>query len=343
MATQRILDFLADRRPEGPCLVVDLDVVRDNYLRFARAMPATRIFYAVKANPAPEVLSLLAGLGSSFDTASVPEIEMALAAGATPDRISFGNTIKKERDVARAHALGVSLFAVDSSRKSRRSPAPRPAPACSAASSPTARAPSGRCRASSAARPTWRSTCSPMPMRSASTPMASRSMSARSRPTCRPGTRPSAQAAAIFRTLGGARHHAFDGQSRRRLPGPLSEGRAAGRPLCPCHPEGARQAFRQCHPGDDHRAGPRHGRRCRRDQGRGRAGVEEAGGRRQALGLSRHRQVRRPRRDDGGGDPLSDPHARATAMRRRRASSPVRPATVPTCSTRRRRTTCRSR
>jgi ornithine decarboxylase len=114
MATQRILDFLAGQRPEGPCLVVDLDVVRDNYLSFARAMPATRIFYAVKANPAPEILSLLAGLGSSFDTASLPEIEMALLAGATADRISFGNTVKKERDIARAHALGVTLFAVDS-------------------------------------------------------------------------------------------------------------------------------------------------------------------------------------------------------------------------------------
>jgi ornithine decarboxylase len=114
MATQRILDFFATRRPEGPCLVVDLDAVRDNYLGFARAMPDTRIFYAVKANPAPEILSLLADLGSSFDTASVPEIEMALIAGATPERISYGNTIKKERDIARAHQLGVDLFAVDS-------------------------------------------------------------------------------------------------------------------------------------------------------------------------------------------------------------------------------------
>jgi ornithine decarboxylase len=114
MATQRILDFLAGERPVGPCLVLDLDVVRDNYLSFARAMPATRIFYAVKANPAPQILSLLAELGSSFDTASLPEIEMALAAGATPERISFGNTVKKERDIARAHGLGVSLFAVDS-------------------------------------------------------------------------------------------------------------------------------------------------------------------------------------------------------------------------------------
>src|ERR1700731_1408702 len=115
--TERIRDFLRRRRDEGlddgPCLVVDLDVVRDNYQAFAKALPDTRVFYAVKANPAPEVLRLLAGLGSCFDTASVAEIEMVLAAGATPERISFGNTIKKERDIARAHALGVRLFAVD--------------------------------------------------------------------------------------------------------------------------------------------------------------------------------------------------------------------------------------
>ena len=112
-ATARIRDFLRDRRPEGPCLVVDLEVIADNYKAFTRAMPDTRIFYAVKANPAPEVLKLLADLGSCFDTASVAEIEMALNAGATPDRISYGNTIKKERDIARAHHYGISMFAVD--------------------------------------------------------------------------------------------------------------------------------------------------------------------------------------------------------------------------------------
>jgi ornithine decarboxylase len=111
--TQRIRDFLRHRQADGPCLVVDLDVVRDNYLGFAKALPDTRVFYAVKANPAPEVLSLLAGLGSCFDTASVAEIEMVLAAGATAERISYGNTIKKERDIARAYTLGVRLYAVD--------------------------------------------------------------------------------------------------------------------------------------------------------------------------------------------------------------------------------------
>src|ERR1700683_1131900 len=115
--TERIREFLRCRRDEGrddgPCLVVDLDVVRENYQAFAKTLPDSRVFYAVKANPAPELLTLLAKLGSCFDTASVAEIEMVLAAGATPDRISYGNTIKKERDIARAFALGIRLFAVD--------------------------------------------------------------------------------------------------------------------------------------------------------------------------------------------------------------------------------------
>ncbi|TDH35014.1 type III PLP-dependent enzyme [Pseudohoeflea suaedae] len=114
MTTARILEFLRTRRPDGPCVVVDLDVVRDNFQSFRQALPDSSIYYAVKANPAPEILRLLAGLGSNFDCASVAEIEMALKAGASASRISYGNTIKKERDIARAFALGVNLFAVDS-------------------------------------------------------------------------------------------------------------------------------------------------------------------------------------------------------------------------------------
>ena len=111
--TDRIKEFLARHREDGPRLVVDLEVVRENYRGFAKALPDTRVFYAVKANPAPEILDLLARLGSCFDTASVTEIEQAMAAGATADRISYGNTIKKEADIARAYALGIRLFAVD--------------------------------------------------------------------------------------------------------------------------------------------------------------------------------------------------------------------------------------
>lgn len=113
MVTERIRDFVRANREDGPYVVVDLDIVRDNYRKLTRALPESRVFYAVKANPAPEILRMLVQLGSCFDTASVPEIEQVLAAGATSDRISFGNTIKKERDIRRAFELGVRLFAVD--------------------------------------------------------------------------------------------------------------------------------------------------------------------------------------------------------------------------------------
>ena len=186
--TERIREFLRKRNDDGPCLVVDLDVVRDNYTAFAKALPDTRVFYAVKANPAPEVLSLLAKLGSCFDTASVAEIEMALAAGATPDRISYGNTIKKERDIARAYALGVRLFAVD----------------CKAEVEKIARAAPGSrvfCRIlSDCVGAEWplsrKFGCEPAmavdvlehALKPASSRMASRSMSARSSATSMPGT-----------------------------------------------------------------------------------------------------------------------------------------------------------
>lgn len=107
--TPKIEEFLNDRAPETPFLVVDLDVVARNYRQLSASLPAARVYYAVKANPAPEILDVLAGLGSCFDAASILEIEACLAAGADPEQISFGNTIKKERDIARAFAQGIRL------------------------------------------------------------------------------------------------------------------------------------------------------------------------------------------------------------------------------------------
>lgn len=114
MVTQKVLNFLADYREDGPVLVVDLNTVRENFKSFRESLPDSKVYYAVKANPDPKILQMLADNGSSFDCASVPEIRMALAAGASPDRISYGNTIKKERDIKAAYGLGIRLFAVDS-------------------------------------------------------------------------------------------------------------------------------------------------------------------------------------------------------------------------------------
>jgi ornithine decarboxylase len=112
--TEKIRKFLDERKPETPCLVVDLDIVADNYRALAHALPQADIFYAVKANPAKEVLTTVLALGSNFDTASIFEIETCLNIGASPDRIAFGNTVKKARDIAKAYDYGIDLFAFDS-------------------------------------------------------------------------------------------------------------------------------------------------------------------------------------------------------------------------------------
>ncbi|MCC6468833.1 MAG: type III PLP-dependent enzyme [Alphaproteobacteria bacterium] len=111
---RKIARFLAENRPATPCLVFDLASVEQKYREIEKAMPETRIYYAVKANPAPDILKLLVKLGSCFDVASVPEVELCLAAGAKPENLSYGNTIKKERDIATAYERGVRLYAFDS-------------------------------------------------------------------------------------------------------------------------------------------------------------------------------------------------------------------------------------
>ncbi|HLY45017.1 MAG TPA: type III PLP-dependent enzyme [Stellaceae bacterium] len=110
----KIAHFLSAHSPETPCLVVDLDLIAEAYDLLSRYLSIASIYYAVKANPAPEIVAMLAGKGSNFDVASPAEIALCLDNGAVAERLSFGNTIKKERDIAFAHARGVRLFAFDS-------------------------------------------------------------------------------------------------------------------------------------------------------------------------------------------------------------------------------------
>jgi ornithine decarboxylase len=112
--TPKIAQFLVQHQPATPCLVMDIDRVETNFRALQRALPLARIYYAVKANPAHQVLERLVGLSSHFDAASIEEIEVCLDAGARPAEISFGNTIKKVSAIQRAHAAGVTLFAFDS-------------------------------------------------------------------------------------------------------------------------------------------------------------------------------------------------------------------------------------
>jgi ornithine decarboxylase len=111
--TPKIARYLIDHQPETPCLVLDVDRVESNFRTLQATLPLARIYYAVKANPAAPVLERLVRLDSSFDAASMEEIDLCLAAGARPDAISYGNTVKKTSAIARAHAAGISMFAFD--------------------------------------------------------------------------------------------------------------------------------------------------------------------------------------------------------------------------------------
>jgi ornithine decarboxylase len=107
-------------RPETPVLAVDLEVIEAKYLELRQHFPIASIYYAVKANPAPQIVALLESLGASFDVASRSELEMCRALGVHPMRLSYGNTIKKSADIAYAFACGVRRFAFDSEAELRK-------------------------------------------------------------------------------------------------------------------------------------------------------------------------------------------------------------------------------
>ena len=99
-----------------PYLVMDLNMVREKYKLMKRLYNPATIYYAVKANPNRQVLQALADEGACFDVASRGEIDLVLSldGSITPDRLSYGNTIKKPVAIEHAYAKGVRLFAYDS-------------------------------------------------------------------------------------------------------------------------------------------------------------------------------------------------------------------------------------
>lgn len=101
--TQRQLKALASKYGT-PIVVVDHDVVRKNYATFRKHLPKVQAYYAVKANPAPEIIRTLYRAGASFDVASLAEFMLVyenikdLPAKEQQDfiwdRIIFANTTK---------------------------------------------------------------------------------------------------------------------------------------------------------------------------------------------------------------------------------------------------------
>jgi len=107
------LKAFADTK-ETPCLVVDRQIFRQQLNALQHNFPYAKVYYAIKANPMVELLEILRDEGCCFDVASRYELDKVLALGVSGDRISYGNTIKKARDIRYFHEQGVTLFASDS-------------------------------------------------------------------------------------------------------------------------------------------------------------------------------------------------------------------------------------
>ena len=111
--TIRIENAITDAKITTPCLIIDREQVAKNYRQICHQMKDIDIFYAVKANPNPSILSLLTTKGAYFDCASFQEITLVIASGCPPSKISFGSTLKKSEDIASAYKAGVRYFTFD--------------------------------------------------------------------------------------------------------------------------------------------------------------------------------------------------------------------------------------
>ncbi len=115
MITEKIKNFIENNKElETPFLVLDLEVVSNQYDKIKSAFTGCDIYYALKANPAKQILTLLNDKQSKFDAASLNEINLCLSQGILPENISWGSTIKKSHEIAKAYEKGVRLFAFDS-------------------------------------------------------------------------------------------------------------------------------------------------------------------------------------------------------------------------------------
>ena len=70
--TQKQLQAIA-KKHGTPVVIIDHEAIRRNYAEFKKHLPKVQCYFAVKANPAPEIVRTLYKAGASFDVASLPE------------------------------------------------------------------------------------------------------------------------------------------------------------------------------------------------------------------------------------------------------------------------------
>ncbi|KAF9650206.1 ornithine decarboxylase [Thelephora ganbajun] len=113
----RALSLATDGEPdaERAFFVADLSQVYLQWQRWKRCLPEVEPFFAIKSNPDPYILRLLASLGTGFDCASSGEITNVLGLGVVPSRIIFANPCKATSFIRHAAKTNVEMMTFDNS------------------------------------------------------------------------------------------------------------------------------------------------------------------------------------------------------------------------------------
>ena len=111
------LSVLAERVGQTPFYAYDRGLLKARVAELRAALPrGVELHYAMKANPMPALVGLMAGLVDGIDVASAGELQVALNAGADPHEISFAGPGKRDIELGQAVAAGV-LVNVESARE----------------------------------------------------------------------------------------------------------------------------------------------------------------------------------------------------------------------------------
>ncbi|MGE5403469.1 MAG: type III PLP-dependent enzyme [Candidatus Saccharibacteria bacterium] len=96
-----------------PILAVSRKRIEEKFELLKEYLPRVEQYYAVKANPAPEILEIINGCNPNFDVCSNREIELVTSMGVTGSNMIHTNPIKKPRDIEFSLANGVEWFVFD--------------------------------------------------------------------------------------------------------------------------------------------------------------------------------------------------------------------------------------
>ena len=111
------LTQLAARVGQTPFYAYDRALLHARVHELRRALPAAvKLHYAMKANPMPALVAVMADLVDGIDVASAGELKLALDAGANPAEVSFAGPGKRETELRQAVAAQV-LINIESARE----------------------------------------------------------------------------------------------------------------------------------------------------------------------------------------------------------------------------------